>query len=55
MIKRLQVYKDDSWQYVFCYSVTQGIVTTKNKKIALLQRDLEFFRGKFSNHEFRVI
>ena len=55
MKKRLQILKDDVWQYVFCINPVQGIIITNNYKLALESRDLEYFQTKYSNYNFRVV
>ena len=55
MIKRLQVFKDGNWQYVFCYDQTNRIIATKDYKKALQARDYDFFCNKYGNNIFRVI
>ena len=54
-MKRLQVYKNSGWKYVFCYNELQGIITTKDKKKALKERDLVYFKNRFGNDQFRTI
>ena len=55
MSKRLQVFKDGKWQYVFCYNAqTNEIITTNDYKKALKPRDLEFFKNKYGNDKFRI-
>lgn len=53
--KRLQVFKDNRWQYVFCYNRQYGIIVTDNPLKALKERDLSYFQSKYSNYAFRVI
>jgi len=53
--KRLQIFKDGRWHYVFCHNQTTGIVTTADYGKALLERDLEHFKNTFANDCFRVI
>lgn len=53
--KRLQVFKDNCWQYVFCYNRQYGIIVTDDRKKALKERDLEYFQNKYGNNTFRVI
>ena len=43
MIKRLQVFKDDKWQYVFCYDQRNRIIITPDYKKALRACDYNFF------------
>jgi len=54
-MKRLQVYKDFGWKYVFCYNELQGIITTDDKRKALQERDLEYFKNRFGNDQFRIV
>jgi len=54
-MKRLQVLKDQKWEYVFCYMPTGELKTTKDRKKALLKRDQEFFANKYGNDVFRSI
>jgi len=54
MKKRLQVFLDGKWQYVFCYNPQIGIIVTPRRESALDQRDLEYFQNKFGNNEFRI-
>jgi hypothetical protein len=51
---KLQVFKDNKWQYVFCYNRQFGIITTEDSRKALGKRDLDFFREKFGNDSFRI-
>ena len=54
-IKRLQVKINNNWEYVFCRNETKrDPIITKNPKLALRSRDLEYFKSKFGNHEFRI-
>jgi hypothetical protein len=54
-IKRLQVKIGDSWEYVFCRNeLKKDPIITKNPKIALRAFDLDYFKNKFANHEFRI-
>ena len=51
---RLQVFKDDKWQYVFCHNKRFGIITTADKNKALKGRDFDHFSNHFSNHQFKI-
>lgn len=54
-MKTLQVKLDGEWHHVFCYNPTKSDpITTPWQCKALRARDLEFFKRKFGNHEFRV-
>ena len=53
-MKKLQVLKDNKWQYVFCYNELRGIITTENYKKALGARDLGHFQNRFANDQFRL-
>jgi len=59
-MRKLQVWMVDAWQYVFCYSEMDGIVTTKDRKFALPQKaiwaedDLRYFSNRYGNHCFRL-
>ena len=53
---RLQIFKNGQWEYVFCHGRDRcEIITTKKPKLALKERDLEYFQNKFGNDIFRVI
>jgi hypothetical protein len=53
--KALQVFKNDNWEYVFCYNHLKGIVTTKDRHKSLnAQYDLDYFRNKYGNDLFRA-
>jgi len=60
MLKRnqpaLQVKLDGQWEYVFCYLVNKAdpVITKDRRKALSAKRDLEYFKGKFGNHEFRA-
>ena len=52
---RLQVYKDNKWQYVVCYNDRSlEIITTNNHLEALPKEALDFFVSKFGSYKFRV-
>ena len=59
-MRKLQIFKDGKWQYVFCYSLMTGIVTTENRGLALpsdakwAESDLEWFGNQFVNDKFRL-
>lgn len=53
-MSRLQVLIGDKWEYVFCSNDKDGIVTCKSKNNALRGRDLEYFKAKYANNEFKV-
>lgn len=53
--RALQVKTGPGWEYVFCYSGDRGrIVTTRDRRKALTERDLPFFQNKYGNNEFRA-
>jgi hypothetical protein len=53
--KALQVFKNNNWEFVFCYNHSTGIVTTKDRRKALnAEYDLDYFRNKFGNDIFRA-
>jgi len=51
---KLQVFKDGQWQYVFCRNPLTGIVTTKDRKKALDDHALAYFKKHFGNNQFRA-
>jgi len=53
-IKRLQVFMDGQWEYVFCHNPNTGLVTTKHREKAIKGEGLDYFKSKYGNHEFRV-
>ena len=59
-MKKLQVFKSNTWQYVFCHNPQTGIVTTKDKKRALppsaiwAKDDLAYFSNKYGSSQFRL-
>ena len=55
-MKLLQVKINEKWEYVFAHNERRGTpIVTKNKKIALKARDLDYFKENFGNHEFRIL
>ena len=51
----LQVFLNGQWRYVFCRNERQrDPVTTDDKKKALGADAMEYFQGKYGNHEFRL-
>ena len=53
--KALQVLRDGEWRYVFCYNPQTGLVLTNNRSKAInASLDIEVFRSKFANDEFRA-
>lgn len=56
MKKRLQVKINGEWCYVFCRVPGKADpLTTPDKDKALPDNDIDYFRLKFGNHEFRTI
>ena len=59
-MRKLQVFKDGVWQFVFCVNPVTGIVTTKTRGMALpsdakwAEDDLEWFGNRFGNERFRL-
>lgn len=58
-MKRLQVLFNQEdpnceWKYVFCHN-TGAVITTKKPKLALKERDLEWFQNNFANYHFRAV
>lgn len=52
---KLQVKIGNDWKWVFCRNANRNeIITTENRKKALPAMDIEYFRRKFGNDEFRV-
>jgi hypothetical protein len=52
--KALQVRVDGNWHWVFCRAMpSRKVITTEEKRKALLPRDLDFFRNEFPEQEFR--
>ncbi|MFH1379253.1 MAG: hypothetical protein ABII23_03130 [bacterium] len=54
-IKRLQVFINGQWDYVFCHNPSTGIIITKHREKAIKDHGLEYFKGKYGNHEFRLV
>lgn len=53
-MKRLQIWLDDEWQWVFCVMYDKTIKTTKTKAKALKHYHLEWFQANYANHTFRL-
>ena len=56
-MKRLQVFLDNNWQYVFCRNELYNhpvITQNKNKAIKGNNHSLDYFSTKFANLEFRI-
>jgi hypothetical protein len=58
---KIQVFEGGKWVFVFCHNPTGGIIITENHEQALpvkkwhLNADLDFFKSKFANHDFRTV
>jgi hypothetical protein len=56
-MKRLQVYKNDQWKYVFCFDVeNRKVMTTMDRQIALKgdKQSIDYFESKLANNIFRI-
>jgi hypothetical protein len=52
---KVQVLKDNCWEWVFCRSENNTPVITKDKRKALKGKDaLEYCKKNMANHVFRL-
>ena len=57
-MKRLQVFLNDQWEYVFCRNELKRnpiITSDKQKAIRGDKHSLEYFQSKYGFLEFRII
>ena len=55
-MKKLMVKINNKWEYVFCHSHDNGLVTTKDRRKALKgdSHALEHFSNKYANNDFAL-
>lgn len=54
-LRRLQVKIGNTWKYVFCSNIQQGIITTENRNNAVYgERALMYFSQVYSDFEFKL-
>lgn len=50
----LKIFRNDKWQYVFCYNENKGVITTDHKESALDHNAFDTFTKLFGNEKFIV-